>query len=1148
MRIHASFVRVRILFRRDLFFFMVGLTLMTSVLSGSMSFITGLGNQELYLGEMDDVVILAQSRANTPITGHLPIVYRDVLQVMRGVEAVSSEVIGIGVISPLEITVTYRGILKDFFNIQAVKVRFLSSQEGEPSTMIFDPTTNDDSIMAFPELFGEGIVRGILIGERLVKKGIIPLTKNDDGFLVSRSSFTLFGTMSNVKLSLDVLGTFETNTTLDEEILIPLAAAQSLNGLKPTRVTLHRIRIDPSIIDPLKMKEFLDRQFTVKFDLNFLENGGLVHVNSLYQQERFSNLMLLDRINEPLSLTLKVRTRDGVLIDALSVEMTNQTSSLEMSLPLGVYRAELLVNGKTSAIVDFSVGDQPFLMDHPSTPIVIPIELSLPKNYFLLQVTWNDRPLSNVQVQLQSLSNKSIQAIGSTNESGMVFFKDLSEELYSLNVMYQSLNEQNVLTWQRLIDLRKVNELTLIGTGRLQVQVTNITTGGSLTEGVIIVKALNITSLKMTNEVMLKSSRGINAVNMLLKTTNGRVMEVSSSNDVQSFNESRFNLTGTQEVSVPVLPGVYEVSLEINGSIVPTAKQIVTIGDDGFNDTESVAFTIGKPRLMVTVTSSLDLTGHHVNVTLARYQGSSFLVPFFSRIVTMNQSRQVVFDDWVGDVTDPQKWLLTVRDVDESYQNAVNITLTASRNITLPLLPEYNFTVQLQNVTGLLDVKNARVNVNDFIVEAKIGSRAFTNFTMSENGTLHLSLGDFRRSVNITIIIPVRRGMNSWNLTETFELDPYTLYDTTSASSLTVLTIGGTVVILSARELDSQLSLNLTSAVLWVNMSNTNSGNDSIRYSEKLQRMGEVWWAFIPSLGDFSLQFDLDSRYQVEGSVSELHHEINFTVSRSGLVRQEFGVFLSPPRLHLVDLNGIPVGDAYYEMYQLGDDEIEEQLIQQGYTDSDGIIALRFVPKHSVTYLLKIQFGEALDEVRLTLQYYVKDVVVEISVHVALFELENPYKFISTSEVFLGDVSSYLDEVFEGSIRLLRMTLNVMVLLLGALGSASLVSLVGYALAQHRRHYEIVRMLGGTPSMVATSVSTQVFLFSIPALLIGVMMGNVAIEMMFQISPANIAGLIIEPTFDLASQVTLSLVLLLTVTLSSYFQVIGSLKRRGIAE
>lgn len=166
-----------------------------------------------YLGEEEDVVAIYDRASSTPFTGLVPAYLAEHIARLDGVLACSPEALAPCVIKGQALFV--RGMLPGEF----MKINSLSILEGE----IFSSADFNSAVL------------GLRAAERL------DLKVND--------RITVFGVMADRCLELIVKGICQSNSPLDDEVLVPLHVGQWLRG-GYGYVTLIRVKIDKAQTAP----------------------------------------------------------------------------------------------------------------------------------------------------------------------------------------------------------------------------------------------------------------------------------------------------------------------------------------------------------------------------------------------------------------------------------------------------------------------------------------------------------------------------------------------------------------------------------------------------------------------------------------------------------------------------------------------------------------------------------------------------------------------------------------------------------------------------------------------------------------------------------------------------------------------------------
>ncbi len=1096
--IYASLMRIPLIFRRNLALFALGTILMTSILSASISFMSGINSQELYLGRVENVVILAQPDATTPVTGSVPLSFSEVLESFPGVVAVSPETIGIAVSSIAKESITYRGITAAFFKIQRTNL-ILSAKYGGDIGIVDESQLESND---FFTLFSSGMIRGAIIGKKLVTDGIIDLDRND---LLATSnsgkSVTLSGTITDVRFDLTIVGIFETGTKLDEEILVSLPLAQSLSGHSLERVTLHRIKVDPTVMTAERMKKIISTPYSVNLYLNII-NQDVVDYSSLF-------------------LTLYIRTIDGALVESIQID-PRQLPLLPLSLYIGIYELELRINGQYSHFITIAIGNQSQVFAHSTTEdITFNWNVEIPLQNYSFVVNWNGNPLSNASVELQSLTGDSALT-AKTDENGKALLNNVPWGWYRLRVRYETPSLNSTVRYWDLIQLNasSPSEVIINGSGKVRVHLKDASSNSKPLDW----NQYEVVARLSADLLLAESRRGFVITRQQLFST-----QLLEFNVTANFNE---NGTAILELD----PGIYDILLKKkNGTMMFDRVQHVLIGDNGFNDIEEVEYLFGKVSVNLTVYSlnvSENLEGHVFDISVYKQLENDSLL--LENVLTQKLSPNGSLITLEVNASRSLPTVIHLVDLNTSLSNKIGILAIKNTSLEVPLAAEYQIKVRLNSVLDSLDEGsllesnfNIRPNETEIsIVNLNESIQDPPALTIFDNQTLLISVKDLWTSLNVTIITHFLINGSTLLLPESFIFRPYLAYVYEKNKGLPMnVTHGGVMFELTFFDAFSRLKVD--TAVIQASFQMQMTPNVPMLITTTYPIHQGTVICYVPSLGRVNFTLSTPDGVVLSSFSLENHY--------SRFVKETLLLDLPMPTIEMTDLDGLPVSNAYYQIYERkGEGLTTKILLQQGYSTSDGKITLNFILNASASYLLLVRVGSTRRELTILLDNYQPTVKFKISIHYRLLELKNPYKFISTSNIFIGDVDSYLNEVFEGSILVLRLTVYVIVGILGILGGFSLLSLVSYPLAQHRRHFNIVRVIGGVDTMVALSTTFQLAGLAAIMTLIGILLGNISMFLVAKLSPTNIAGLVIEPNFDILSQLIFFLVITITVTVASF--------------
>ena len=187
----------------------LALIVVSAVISFTAFTFTGFYKTALSLAGGGDVLIVYSESAKTPHTSIIPLSAYDRLSVLDGVEALSPEVVAVALAG--ENPVIVRGIdpelFSSFYDLRPVSGALLLNHSDHA-----------------------------LAGSRLAAR----LNLRPGDRLILRSVF------SNNFLEVKIVGIFESGSTFDDELLVPIYVAQWLRGLPRDAISMIRVKIDSS--------------------------------------------------------------------------------------------------------------------------------------------------------------------------------------------------------------------------------------------------------------------------------------------------------------------------------------------------------------------------------------------------------------------------------------------------------------------------------------------------------------------------------------------------------------------------------------------------------------------------------------------------------------------------------------------------------------------------------------------------------------------------------------------------------------------------------------------------------------------------------------------------------------------------------------
>jgi len=163
-----------------------------------------------YVGEEQDIVAVYSKIGSTPFSGVIAVQAADELSSLPGVVAVSPEVIALCTL--VDQSVFVRGVLPQ----ETTKLNSIEMIYGEP----LDLNETNSAVI------GEGLAQRFQL-------------ETGDSILV-------FGVLSKRYAELHVAGVFFSDSSLNDEVLVPLYIGQWLRGISYGEVTFFRVKIDPA--------------------------------------------------------------------------------------------------------------------------------------------------------------------------------------------------------------------------------------------------------------------------------------------------------------------------------------------------------------------------------------------------------------------------------------------------------------------------------------------------------------------------------------------------------------------------------------------------------------------------------------------------------------------------------------------------------------------------------------------------------------------------------------------------------------------------------------------------------------------------------------------------------------------------------------
>ncbi|MCW3982381.1 MAG: hypothetical protein NWE96_00120 [Candidatus Bathyarchaeota archaeon] len=218
----SGLYRFRYMRLRNLLVLTVVLALVSTLFSVTATSFLGFYNSfNAYLGEGEDVVAVYDAKSRVPFSGAVPAYFTDQLSEINGVLACSPEVI-LPCVARNQ-TLFVRGVLPEHF----VKLNSVELVEG-----VF---------------LGSADLGSVVLGKAAAARLCV---RTGDYVLV-------FATLADRYLELQVVGVFDSHSSLDDEALVQLNVAQWLRFNNYDLVTVIRAKIDPQVTSQTALYEVL---------------------------------------------------------------------------------------------------------------------------------------------------------------------------------------------------------------------------------------------------------------------------------------------------------------------------------------------------------------------------------------------------------------------------------------------------------------------------------------------------------------------------------------------------------------------------------------------------------------------------------------------------------------------------------------------------------------------------------------------------------------------------------------------------------------------------------------------------------------------------------------------------------------------------
>lgn len=391
---------VRIFTFKDLWLFLVGI-LFVSITSGSIgAFMVGVSEEQFFVREADNILIVTGPGATTPFTGSVPESLKDDILKIKGVLEISLETLGLSVAQNLnEKSVVIRGITPIFNRLTITKLL-----EGSWFNPIYDQVNDSQT--------KKTQVNGVMVGYLLA----------EDLGLSTGDKIQLVSTLTDMVVDVVVTGIIRTNGPCDEELLISLSLGKVMTGKQSSFVSFIRVLIDEDIISKETLSIILDNQYTVPIMLS-TQDPKLV--------------------NTLVGTPIVAYTPYGAHIETQLIGEGNRT---EFKLRFGTY--EFVATPEEAQ-------NSPPLTVFVNQSFRNPVKMEIGRAHYDLQVniTYNTQPAKDASVDLVEKFRPNVQYPSQTNEDGLALFSSISENYYEINVRYRGIIKSMTIRLNQSMDV-----------------------------------------------------------------------------------------------------------------------------------------------------------------------------------------------------------------------------------------------------------------------------------------------------------------------------------------------------------------------------------------------------------------------------------------------------------------------------------------------------------------------------------------------------------------------------------------------------------------------------------------------------------------------------------------------------------------------
>lgn len=398
-------VRIKIFTLKDLWLFLIGI-LFVSATSGAIgAFMLGVADEEFFIGEAENILIVSQPESTTPLTGKVPEYLQNDIQKVSGVMGTSPETLCFSIAQNLKTkAVIVRGITPNFTKLTPINLIDGSW---------FDPIFGETN-----EVHTDGAVIGSILAEEMeVSCG---------------DTIQFASTLVDAVIEVVITGIVYSGTPSDEGLLVPLSIGKILAGCSVSQVSFIRVMVDNDIISKEELSELLSSEFEVPIFLSSQDPD------------------LISKINE---IPIIAYTPSGTHVETQTMR---NNSKVVFRLKFGTYEFISTPSGVQNSLILSIFVNQSF-----KTPFEIKVGAEF---YDLsLNITYNNYPADNASVLIQEKFQPENFYSNYTNSEGIINFSCIPENFYIIIVNNDKI-ERNItirLNHTMYLEIELVSSLTL---------------------------------------------------------------------------------------------------------------------------------------------------------------------------------------------------------------------------------------------------------------------------------------------------------------------------------------------------------------------------------------------------------------------------------------------------------------------------------------------------------------------------------------------------------------------------------------------------------------------------------------------------------------------------------------------------------------